>query len=61
VTTTTTTDGASCGWLQEDLKAPDDEIGKEMKKAFNDGKDLVVTVVSAMGKEQIMAFKEVAN
>ncbi len=31
----------------------------QIKEGFKDGKDLVVTVMSAMGEEQICALKDV--
>lgn len=32
---------------------------KQIKDGFNDGKDLVVSVMSAMGEEQINALKDI--
>jgi len=34
---------------KDDVKVPDSDLGKEIEKAFEDGKDLLVTIVAAMG------------
>ena len=43
------------GTPKEDVKLPEGEIGEQMKEAFLEGKDLIVTVLSAMGEEQVFA------
>lgn len=43
---------------REDLNLPDDqELAKEIQDLFNDGKELMVIVVGAMGKEQVLSYK----
>ena len=43
---------------REDLNLPEDEeLAKELKDLFADGKELVLIVVSAMGKEQVLSYK----
>ncbi|PAV15824.1 eukaryotic translation initiation factor 5A [Pyrrhoderma noxium] len=49
-----TTDGA----LKDDVKLPEGEIGQQIQDAFSEGKDLIITVLSAMGEEQAVSFKE---
>ncbi|KAK0531373.1 translation initiation factor eIF5A [Tilletia horrida] len=49
-----TADGGS----KDDVKVPDGEIGDSIQKDFDDGKDLLVTIISAMGEEQAISFKE---
>ena len=49
-----TQDGAS----KDDVKVPEGDIGKEIQAAFDDGKDLLVTIISAMGEEQAISWKE---
>ena len=44
-----TTDGA----LKDDVKLPEGEIGQQIQDAFSEGKDLIITVLSAMGEEQV--------
>jgi len=50
-------DGAQC---REDIKLPDypDNFAREIKTAYEEGKQLAVTVLSAMGHDQIVAMKE---
>jgi translation initiation factor 5A len=46
--------------VREDISLPDypDNFGREIRKAFEEGKQLAVTVISAMGHDQITAMKE---
>ena len=46
------------GTAKDDVRLPDDPLGKEIQDAFDDGKDLLVTIVSAMGEEQAISWKE---
>eukprot|EP00736_Rhodelphis_marinus_P007257 Rmarinus@m.29871 len=46
------------GDMKDDLKLPDDDCGKSIQAGFDEGKNLVVTVLSAMGEEKIVALKE---
>ena len=46
------------GTAKDDVKLPDSELGKQIQTDFDDGKDLLVTIVSAMGEEQAISFKE---
>ncbi|KAG6470582.1 hypothetical protein ZIOFF_071656 [Zingiber officinale] len=48
------------GSTKDDLRLPTDEtLLAQIKDGFAEGKDLVVTVMSAMGEEQICALKDV--
>jgi len=51
------------GNCREDVKLPDfpDNFGREIKAAFEAGKSLSVSVLSAMGHDQIIAMKEDAD
>nr|ACZ59462.1 initiation factor 5a [Flammulina velutipes] len=49
-----TNDGTS----KDDVKVPESEIGTEVQAAFEDGKDVLVTIISAMGEEQAISWKE---
>ncbi|CAG7851255.1 Eukaryotic translation initiation factor 5A {ECO:0000256/RuleBase:RU362005} Short=eIF-5A {ECO:0000256/RuleBase:RU362005} [Serendipita indica DSM 11827] len=51
----------SDGQAKDDVKVPEGDLGKDIQAAFDDGKDLLVTIVSAMGEEQAMSFKEAAG
>ncbi|KAJ8074867.1 Eukaryotic translation initiation factor 5A-1 [Marasmius tenuissimus] len=44
-----TSDGTS----KDDVKVPEGDIGGQIQGDFDDGKDLLVTIVSAMGEEQV--------
>ncbi|XP_071702662.1 eukaryotic translation initiation factor 5A-like [Rutidosis leptorrhynchoides] len=47
---------------KEDLKLPTDEaLCKQIKDGFKEGKELVVSVMSAMGEEQICAVKGISG
>ena len=45
------------GSTKEDLKMPTGDIGAEIRKAFDDGDELLISVQSAMGQEQAMSYK----
>jgi len=49
-----TVDGTS----KDDVKVPEGDLGTQISAGFEDGKDLLVTIVSAMGEEQAISFKE---
>lgn len=40
----------SDGNSKDDVKVPDSDLGKEIEEAFEAGKDLMVTIVAAMGE-----------
>jgi translation initiation factor 5A len=53
------------GDTREDLKLPDDRCGEtafalanEVQKKFEEGAELTVTIMSAMGIDQLSGFKE---
>ncbi|KAL1742083.1 translation protein SH3-like domain-containing protein [Schizophyllum fasciatum] len=46
------------GTPKDDVKVPEGDLGKEIEGAFEDGKDVLVTIVSAMGEEQAISWKE---
>ncbi|KAE8780524.1 Eukaryotic translation initiation factor 5A-2 [Hordeum vulgare] len=49
------------GSTKDDIKLPtDDSLRDQLKDDFNEGKDLMVSVMSAMGEEQICGFKDIA-
>ena len=41
----------SDGTPKDDVKIPETDIGKEIQGAFGDGKDLLVTIIAAMGEQ----------
>ncbi|RKP10284.1 eukaryotic translation initiation factor eIF-5A [Thamnocephalis sphaerospora] len=46
------------GNIRDDIKLPEGEIGESIEEQFNEGKELIVTVLSAMGEEAAIAVKE---
>jgi len=46
------------GDTKSDVKLPEGELGEQIKKEFESGKDLLVTVVAAMGEEHALSVKE---
>jgi len=54
----------SDGSLKNDLKLPaedGDGLGKQIRAMYDDGKDVVISVISAMGIEGVAAVKEAAG
>lgn len=49
-----TNDGAT----KDDVKLPEGDLGAQIQADFNAGKDLIVTILTAMGEEACIAFKE---
>lgn len=41
------------GTPKDDVKVPEGDIGSQISAAFDEGKDLLVTIVAAMGEEQV--------
>jgi hypothetical protein len=41
------------GVTKDDVKLPDDDIGRQIQTDFDEGKELLVTIVAAMGEEQV--------
>lgn len=46
------------GQTKDDVKVPEGEIGDKIQEDFDDGKDLLVTIISAMGEEAAVSYKE---
>ncbi|XP_055013663.1 eukaryotic translation initiation factor 5A-1-like [Boleophthalmus pectinirostris] len=45
------------GTQREDLKLPDDDLGKEILRKFENDEQLLVTVLKAVGEEAVIATK----
>eukprot|EP01116_Phalansterium_solitarium_P001599 TRINITY_DN11413_c0_g1_i1.p1 TRINITY_DN11413_c0_g1~~TRINITY_DN11413_c0_g1_i1.p1 ORF type:complete len:156 (+),score=50.31 TRINITY_DN11413_c0_g1_i1:775-1242(+) len=43
---------------KDDLRVPEGELGDQLRAAFKDGKDILVSVLSALDQEAIIALKE---
>lgn len=46
------------GDTKDDVKVPEGELGDGITSGFDEGKDLLVTIISAMGEEAAISFKE---
>ena len=46
------------GDTKDDFKAPEGELGDSIQAAFDEGKDLLVTIITAMDEEAAISFKE---
>jgi translation initiation factor 5A len=46
------------GVSKDDIRLPEGELGTQIQAGFDDGKDLVVSILSAMGEEAAISFKE---
>ncbi|KAI8822552.1 eukaryotic translation initiation factor 5A [Fimicolochytrium jonesii] len=46
------------GSTKDDVKVPDNDLGKKITEEFQEGKELIVTVVAAMGEEHALSYKE---
>ncbi|KAG5519808.1 hypothetical protein PMAC_000081 [Pneumocystis sp. 'macacae'] len=48
----------SDGTTKDDVRLPEGELGEKIISEFDEGKDLIITVVSAMGEEAALGVKE---
>lgn len=46
------------GAIKDDVRIPEGDFGDKINKEFNDGKDLIITVIAAMGEEAAISMKE---
>ncbi|KAK8846678.1 eukaryotic translation initiation factor 5A-1 [Kwoniella newhampshirensis] len=46
------------GNSKDDVKVPETELGQQIETDFEAGKDLMVTIISAMDEEQAISYKE---
>lgn len=51
----------SDGSEKRDVKLPDPPLGNEIEAASEEGKTLMVSVLSAMGEEAAVSYKEASN
>jgi hypothetical protein len=41
------------GTSKDDVKVPESDLGGQISSGFEEGKDLIVTIIAAMGEEQV--------
>lgn len=46
------------GSTKDDVKLPEGDMGDKIQADFDEGKELVVTVITSMGEEAIIQYKE---
>jgi translation initiation factor 5A len=46
------------GETKDDLRLPEGELGEQIKRMLDEGKDVTVGVISAMNEEGIVSVKE---
>ncbi|KAG0332730.1 Eukaryotic translation initiation factor 5A, partial [Podila humilis] len=46
------------GGNKDDVKLPDGELGDKITADFEDGKELLITIIAAMGEEAAISYKE---
>jgi len=46
------------GTAKDDVKLPEGDLGTQIQAAFDEGKDTLVTIISAMGEESAISWKE---
>lgn len=49
------------GSTKDDVKVPEGELGSKIQEEFDAGKELVVCVISAMGEEAAVSYKEASK
>lgn len=49
------------GEVREDIKIPASDLGEEIRTKFNDGVDIMCTVMCAMGIEEVIAVKSMVK
>ena len=43
--------------IREDVQLPENELGQKLLEAFNDGKEITITIMKAMNQEAVVAYK----
>lgn len=46
------------GTSKDDVRVPEGDLGNGINEGFEDNKELLVTIISAMGEEAAISFKE---
>lgn len=46
------------GTTKDDVKVPEGELGTKLQSEFEDGKELLVSIIAAMGEEACVSYKE---
>jgi translation initiation factor 5A len=46
------------GSTKDDVKLPEGDLGEKLEEDFEEGKELMISVVSAMGEEHCLSYKD---
>lgn len=46
------------GTTKDDVKLPEGELGEKLEEQFEEGNELLISVVSAMGEEHCLSYKD---
>ena len=49
------------GEIREDIKLPEGDLGLELQTKFDDGKVLIVIIISAMNQNAVIGLKEIKS
>ncbi|EAS04501.1 eukaryotic translation initiation factor 5A (macronuclear) [Tetrahymena thermophila SB210] len=51
------------GEIKEDIKLPDDQpqLVEKLKADFDNQKDIIVSIIQAMGQEKVISYREIVN
>ena len=49
------------GSTRDDVKLPDNDLGKEIKEKFDSGSEFMVTILASCGNEAAIAIKTMAK
>ncbi|CAG8502521.1 9429_t:CDS:2 [Ambispora leptoticha] len=48
----------SDGSTKDDVRVPEGDLGEKIQADFDEGKELLITIISAMGEEAAISYKE---
>ncbi|SGZ50095.1 CIC11C00000003372 [Sungouiella intermedia] len=46
------------GDIKDDVKVPDGDLGEKIQSDFDDGKDVIISIISAEGEENVISHKD---
>ena len=49
------------GEMKEDLTLPNDDVGKDIRNRHEEGQEMMVTVLEAVGQERVVTVKQIID